>query len=228
MRKQTGYSLLELLIAMSLLSVLFGMTFTIFRMGAGAWLTNDTKAELLGRIQALSARIGRLAENSSWTSLSITDSDLAHGCAFLVAADDDGRFQYDPYYGQPDWTRAQVFYFVSGTETVHSISYPLVGTSRRERFLDYSARFMTPAVDPTFNPSPENALKDKFTGGQPIAQQIKDLRFEKVERDITLSSGDTVSRNYQQLAIEITVEKDSFGANKPIELKSRAVYLMRN
>ncbi|MCA9778868.1 MAG: prepilin-type N-terminal cleavage/methylation domain-containing protein, partial [Candidatus Eremiobacteraeota bacterium] len=109
MNRRRGLSLVETMVAAGMLSLLLTMTFAVFRSGAQIWLTSDTEAELLGRIHALAGKIGRRAERSLPSSLSIVDSDVdpnLHACAFLSASDAQDRLQFDPYTGQPVWTDA--------------------------------------------------------------------------------------------------------------------------
>lgn len=64
--------------------------------------------------------------------------------------------------------------------------------------------------------------------GQVLATGIEEVRFDKVEEPIDLSSGDTNDRYYEQLSISLTVKKESYGSKAPIRLKAQSFYLMRN
>lgn len=225
---RSGFSLIEITISSFLLGTLLLIVFKVYQMGAKAWLSSDTNSELLGRVQALSARIGREAERSTSSSLSIASSTgvpVLKGCGFLSAVDAVGDFQYEPGTTSPKWGFAEVFYFDRSQQRVFSVRHPLLGATRREVLQDYADRFIK---EPP--PSTRNPLPDRFVAGQPIANDIKDIQFRMAERAIVNTGVSTADATQElgQLELTISVEKKSYGSPTPLSLTSKSYYFFRN
>lgn len=226
--RQRAFTLIEVLVSFSLLGFLFTFVFAVYRVGAAAWMKGDANAELLGRVQALSSRIGREAERSTGSSLSIALSDIdpnLKGCAFMSAVDANGVFQYDPGTSAPRWSFADVYYFDVAGERVYAARQALVGADRSQIAKDYGERFLREAP-----PSSRNPLPDRFNNGQPIASGIKNIDFRAVDRIIVNTGGSTAATTQKlgQLEITITVEKKAYGSDVPVSLTSKSYYLFRN
>lgn len=226
--RQRAFTLIEVLVSFSLLGLLFTFVFAVYRVGAAAWLKGDANAELLGRVQALSSKIGREAERSSSSSLSIALSDIdpnLKGCAFMSAVDANGVFQYDPGTTAPRWGFADVYYFDISGQRVYAARQALVGADRIAVSKDYGERFL---LEPY--PSTRNPLPDRFTSGQPIANGIKNIDFRALDRVIVNTGGSTAATTQElgQLEITIAVEKKAYGTDVPVSLTSKSYYLFRN
>ena len=227
MRKRwRGFTLSEVMVSAFILSFLLLMIFAVYRMGAQSWMAGDANSELLGRVQGLAGKIGRQVEGSTFSSLSVAASDLdpdLRGCAFLSAVDDAGMFHYDPGQSLPEWSHAQVYYFSSSAQQVYQRRLPIVGANRRDRVRDYFDRF---GREP--RPSYRNPLPDHYHDGKVIANDIKDVAFQRYTEPIVLSSGSGTLRDLDQLKVSITVEKAAYGKQQPIQLISEHYFYFRN
>lgn len=216
----SGFTLLEALIACSTFLLMLGSLFAIYRLGATIWLRADTGAEILGQVQTLSAKIAREAERSLYDSLAIESSPTKRGCSLLSAHDSGGGFDFDPGTRMPRWQRAVLFYFDASTRTVYRREFPLTGASVRENLQLYSQGFVQEGATPR--------LLRRFTGGQPVANQISDFRLQKPTRRVTLSGG-RGERDIpvRCLRLTITVEKPRFGGGHQT-ITSETVSYFRN
>lgn len=224
MKRSRGFTLLESLVASSMFLLMSASLFMIFRTGASVWLKSDANAEVLGRLQTLSARIGREAENSLFDSLAIASKNtprVQHGCSFLSARNNEGQLDFHPSQLLPDWKRALVFYFDKAERRVYRRDTLLGQPNTLENLRHYSQAYQ--ATDPTV------VLTDHFANGIPIANDIENVVFSAPSRSIALSEGRGVKDiPLRQLQIEVTVKKSHYGTTKEANLTSRTVYFFRN
>ncbi len=224
MKRPAGFTLLESLVASSIFLLMSAGLFMIFRTGASLWLKSDANAEVLGKLQTVSARIGREAENSLFDSLAIASTKSPrsqHGCSFLSARNNDGQLDYHPSQLLPDWKRALVFYFDKKDRRVYRRDIILGQPNTLENLNHYSETFL--ATDPRV------VLPDHFANGIPIAHDIENLVFSAPSRPVILSGGrGTEDFPLRQLQIEVTVKKSHYGTTKEANLTSRTVYFFRN
>ncbi len=221
--RSRGFTLLESLIAASVFLLALAALMSIFRMGATIWLRSDASAELLGRLQTTSARIGREAEAGLFDSLALAETSsgpFQAGCAFLSARDSEGRFQYDPGSCMPRWQSTVVFYFDQSSGELFRKSVDLGGATIHENL----ARHVKDFVTPSDSKAPPKLLKE-FASGQPIGRNLETVKFESPTRTLK-GSGTTVAR--RELVVEITARKSRYGPFTPERLTSRTVFVFRN
>lgn len=232
-----GLTLVETLISMTLLSLLLGLLFAIYRTGARGWMSADADAELLGRVHGLALKVARKVEGSNRQSLVMVEPGMplpshlqmtlpSHlkGFSVISAFDDDGRFVYEPGRQLPNWNRGQVFYHDANTEQVFEKEVGLVGASREERVRNYILQFERGAPPLPY----QIPLPNHFSGGTPIANGIKDISFENVVRPFVRSDGSAENMDLNQLKLTIEVEKDRYGDSSPARIVSEHFILFRN
>lgn len=222
-RRAGGFTLLESLVAASIFLLALGCLLSIFRMGALIWLRSDASAELLGRLQTASAKIGREAEAGLFDSLALAQTSSGPtqtGCAFLTARDSEGRFQYDPGTCLPEWQTTVVFYFDQSSGRLFRRMIGLGGATIHQNLELHIDGFVTPS-DST---DPPKLLK-AYSSGTQIAANLEEVRFEAPTRTPTHSG---VSLAARELVVEITARKSRYGPFTPERLASRTVFRFRN
>lgn len=192
-------SLLELTISGTLLGLLMTCAFMIYRMGASAWLKSDAKTELLQIAQVVTAKVNREVEASSFRSASVSDD--GSGASFLSAQGPDGVFVYDPVTVMPHWQKYVVLYFDAPDKTLFRREVSVLGRPAEQAAM--------PITDLDGQP-----LGSYFTGGQPVAHGMDELRF-------SLSPD-------EQLVMEMNASKARYGSSAPERQTLRVVTAFRN
>lgn len=199
MRVHRGFTILELMISMSVLGVLLGLTFLIYTMGARAWAKGDTKADLLRSAQVIAAKTNRYVESS--TPLSLSAAPDGSAVAFLSAEDEDGVFQYNPVTLLPRWQKFIVLYHDPAARSVNLREVSVVGTPLQD----------TPQ---TIEARGEGPVAGYKSGGQPLGREIDECRF-------------TVTPEVQLLT-ELRSKKKHYGTDAPEVHETRLLNTLRN
>lgn len=119
-------TLLEILVALSLFAVLTVVTFTLFTMGARAWMKAQAKAEIQLESKTLNARLIRSIESSTLESVSLSSDNTA--MALLSARDTSGSFLYEPTTLAPRWQKFLVYYYLPTEKEIRLREVPVAGT----------------------------------------------------------------------------------------------------
>lgn len=194
-----GITIIELVVAMSILGVLLALTFFIYTMGARAWAKGDSKADLLRAAQVVAAKTNRYVESSTPLSLSVASDGSA--VAFLSAEDTDGVFQYDPVTLLPHWQKFIVLYHDATARTVNFKEVSVIGTPLEQ----------VPQPIDALSAGPVDNYK---SGGQPLGREIDVCTFT-----LTPES---------QLLTELKSQKKHYGSDQPEVHSTRVLNTLRN
>lgn len=198
-RDSGGFTVIELMVSMSVLALLLGLTFLIYVSGARAWAKGDAKADLLRAAKLVATKTYRHVESSTALSLSVAADGSA--VAFLSAEDTNGVFLYDPVSLLPRWQKFIVLYHDPVTRTVNLREAGVLGTTLEH----------TPQTIDALSAGPVASYK---SGGQPIGREIDECRFS-----ITPES---------QLLTELRSLKKHYGSDAPEVQETRLLNTLRN
>lgn len=127
-RERQGFTLPEAFVSFFLLSLLFMMMFFIYRQGASAWKKSETQGELLQEAQAVTRKLTRDAERSSFASLTLDPAAPATAVAFASCwSPATMSHEYDPFGRSPVWQRFEIFYYDALAREVRWKEAPLPG-----------------------------------------------------------------------------------------------------
>lgn len=199
MRAGRGFTVIELVMSMSILGLLLGLTFLIYTMGARAWAKGDAKADLLRAAQLVAAKTNRYVESSTPLSLSVASDGSA--VAFLSAEDANGVFLYDPVSLLPRWQKFIVLYHDPTARMVNLREVSVLGTTLEH----------TPQTIDALSAGPVTNYK---SGGQPLGREIDECRFS-----LTPES---------QLLTELRSVKKHYGSDLPEVNETRLLNTLRN
>lgn len=121
-------TLVELMVAFGLLSLLMGMMFFIYRQGAAAWKKTEAQTQLLQQIQVFTTRLNREAERSSAVSAALDPGPLTGTALSLPSCWDHStnRYDYSALSRAPVWHQHLIFYFNSATQEVFLREEPVL------------------------------------------------------------------------------------------------------
>ena len=162
--KEQGASLIETLIALSMLSLLMVVMFSIFRMGAAAWKSGEADAELAQSAQVITDRLTKEAARSALASIALDPSTApSTAISFLSPVDPVTNLpDYDGSVGSPVWHSQSVCYYDAATKEVRWRSIPL--------------------TSPTTTASPLATLASDRTGGSLLSQEVVECEFVLLDR----------------------------------------------
>jgi len=122
-----GLSLLELMVALGLLSLMMVMMFFIYRQGASAWKKTEAQTQLLQNLQVFTNRLSRETERSIYASAA-ADPGPSTGTAVSMLScwsDMNSRYDYSGLTRGPIWQKYLVFYYNNATQEVLLREIPL-------------------------------------------------------------------------------------------------------
>lgn len=151
-----GTSLLEILVAGAMLSLLMTVLFAVFFQGTRAWRLADARTELHRNATKLIARFSREAQQSQYASLSLE----SHGLGFISAQDTGGVFQLGPD-GRPSW-QAYLLYYKDPDSVI----------KRRRVALPIPGSLPVPIEQFDFGAGPR-PLSFYLDAGEPVARGVK-------------------------------------------------------
>lgn len=126
-RAARGHTLIEAMVAMTLLSILMVVMFLVYRTGAVAWKAGETEVQLSQAAQLVTDRIAREAARSSVASLSL-DPPVAPSTAvaFLsLVSDTTGLPDYSASQRTPVWHSYSIFAYDAGKKEIRFKSLDL-------------------------------------------------------------------------------------------------------
>jgi hypothetical protein len=158
-KRNSGQTLVEMLVGFVLLTLLMAGMFFIYQIGANAWKKGETQGNLVQTAQVFLARLGREVERSDAHGATL-DPGPATGTAVAILSCYDPvnqRDDFDPNVRSPIWHSYQIFYYDSATRQVLLREVPL------------------PA--PTTVASPLAGLAALRTGGRTLARDVDRCDF---------------------------------------------------
>jgi prepilin-type N-terminal cleavage/methylation domain-containing protein len=204
-RCHTGLTLVEVLVVLSIFSILLTAIYFIFQMGLSAWHKTATKNELLQQVQIVNFRLSKELERSSLGSLS---ADTALGIvAFLSPLDNDGVFVVGTE-GRPEWQRYIVYYHNSAENVIYRTEIPLIAGASERR---------VPTLLEDYNDG---------SGPQPLAAYASGGR--PLSRFVTIFEPTVFPAPLSQLNWLITAERRRYGSERPEMLTMTAAAYLRN
>ena len=205
MRRRTrGLTIVELMVAMTVLSVAGLLTMALFRMGVGGWKKMEAQSGLLADYEVLSGKLSREVQKSTYVSASTDIGPDGPTLAFLSATDDTtGVFHLDPVSYQPRWQSYQVFYYDSAARRIYLHKVPLAPGS--------------PEID-----SPE-PIEDYDAGTGNIHDYRTAGRLLMADVDLcTFTLADNM------LVLQVEGSRRRYGTERPETLKMRTSIAFRN
>ena len=114
------------MISLFLLSLLLGLVFWIYSMGASAWRKAEAQAELQSEVQKILSNLTREVERSTFASVS---QDLGTAVGMLSAMTDQQVVALNSSASTPMWQRYVVYYFDAASGEVRLVIIPLAPTA---------------------------------------------------------------------------------------------------
>ena len=130
-RRASGFTIAELLIASSIFILLLGLFFFVFRQSTRAMLKGITQSDFVHSTQVFSRKFTQIVKFSSASSVTVTDD--GSGMSVLSAEDDSGTFRFDPTLSQAIWQQYIGLYFESSTREILEFQSCVLYTSPSPR-----------------------------------------------------------------------------------------------
>lgn len=168
-RRSRGFTLVEVLVVLSVFGILMTAMFLVFDMGLKAWQKISIKNELLQEAQVLNRKLTADLERAAMSSLSIDDAETTPTVAMLSALDEDGVFKSD-HRGRPVWQKYLVYYLVKSEGVIYRREIPLIaGATQR--------RVATP-IEYYNGGSGRRPILFYRSRGRPLSRFVKELKLE--------------------------------------------------
>ena len=166
MKRRRGVTLIELIVASTLLALLTGALFMGWDTGARSWLTASRKTERLSRLQLALRQIEKGLESSANQGLAFQNAPgiIAFPMAYPLKSTSGIGFVYQPGTSSPQWQKYAVFYFDGASRTLRTreVTIPVANPA---------ATTTTPLT--TFDDgSGVKPLSSYATGGAAVAEEI--------------------------------------------------------
>jgi len=234
----SGLTLLEVILATAIFSILTGIIFYIFSVSSGGWLKARKTVEIQESAQILLVRIEKLISSSAIESIEVTNHTISgtpdpnDAISFLSALDPaTGRTEYDTS-GEMRWKKFVIFYLEDDPEVVPEGYYQL--WSREVDLGDYKDNFGTAVISTL--PYPPKLI--------PPGTPVSFITYITMVPDIYTSIARPVVRNITFLnfiphtserTVEIEIRggkpvnpKDAMSPPAPERLKLRTLVGLRN
>jgi hypothetical protein len=149
-KKSNGMSLVELLIYMSILSILTGTLAGVLYFGKSAWVGSVANTSCLQDFQVISRKIYEELGQSEFSSITDNTLDSIHAFSFLSAVNSTGMTVVDNN-GYMTWQKYIIYYIPAGTtnllhkEVYGNFTEPLSSSDLRN-YCDGSGNLMSTAV----------------------------------------------------------------------------------
>ena len=200
--KRRAMTLLEIMVASSILLLMMGVLFSVYRMGASAMMKGTVHTELVQETNVACHRLTREVERSIYLSLSSTSAPAAPGVSFLSAVNGSDLFAYDNATTMPRWQNFLIFYYDPVALELRLRKVPTVGTPTEG----------APRTIELFGAA--LPLATYLTGGTVVSRSISACAFNVTPE--------------QQLIMEITAQKKRYGSPTPESYKQRTLVNFRN
>lgn len=181
-----GFTIVEVLIVLSVFGMLVSAVFLVFDMGLKAWQKSSTKNELLQQAQITNLKLGADVERSSLASLSIDDTPATPIAALLSPLNDDQQFESDNR-GRPVWQKYLCYYLDKSEGVIYRREVDLTPTAP-QRTTPTPIEFYNDGTGP-------KTLLSYRTGGQPVSRFVEEFELEVLPEPVSqLSWRLTMSR----------------------------------
>ena len=166
--RQSGSTMVEMLVAAAILGVLITTVFAVYLMGTRASAKGDTQSELLESLRMATLRIGRELEVSAKAGISVNPAQDA--IALLSPEDPNGAYLVEPSTPEVHWQKYVIYYRDGSDNTLR----------RREVVVVVGAPEWSEAgiIDGYDSGSGAQPLDSYTSGGQVVARNISQARFE--------------------------------------------------
>jgi prepilin-type N-terminal cleavage/methylation domain-containing protein len=195
MKKKSGMTLIEILISISIFSLLLTLMFYVFSISAKSWLKARNTVDIKDSSQILISRIESDIRTSAAGSIEIIDypsvsdpNNQSNAISFLSAYNDTGDIPEYSILGQINWKKFVIFYLEDDSSVAPSGYYQLFS---RKLFLgSYTDNFSTGVLKNLTYPPDANSATT-----YPMAHYID----PNTQSDAYLTSKRPVTRNIRQL-----------------------------
>lgn len=212
MKRRRGSTVIELLVAAGVLSLLGLLTVALFRTGASGWKKLEAQSGLLADYEVLSSKLTREVQRSVAGSVSIGAYPDGTTLSFLSAVDDTGTFVIDtsddPGFShdyKPVWQKYLIFNYDSNKREV-TLNEVLLNAG--------SPQAKAPAPIETY---------DAGTGPKPLSSYRSGGRLLMKDVDAC-----TFSLNNNILTLEVQGSRKRYGRIDPEKLQMKASANFRN
>jgi prepilin-type N-terminal cleavage/methylation domain-containing protein len=199
--RRYGYSLIEVVVAMGILTLLLAIAFNAFVTGANAWQKGDAQTELLQNCQLTTTRLSHEAERTIYGSVTVAANGQAVSMASAVYAS-TGQFAVDPASSNLQWQNYLIFYYDASLYAVCEQTVPI--------------------SPPTFTPVPIEQY-NAGNGPQPLSSYLNN--GTPIAHDVTQFN---VHQAQTLLTVNVTAQKGRYGSQAPETVSTYAVAHMRN
>ncbi len=239
-KKKNGVTVIEILIAIGIFSLLLTLMFYVFSISAKSWLKARNTVDIKDSGQILICRIESEIRTSAPGSVEIIDypsisdpNNQSNAISFLSAYNDTGEIPEFSIIGQINWKKYVMFYLEDDPSVAKEGYYQLF---TRKLFLgSYTDNFSTGVLKDLYYPPDANSTttypmahyvdpntpSDTYlTPRRPVTRNIKKLNF------VLDSSSNTIN-----IAVKIgkpVNEKDAASSESPETCNLTGTVLLRN
>lgn len=166
MNRSHGTTLLETVISLSLLGLLMLLMFSVYRLGANAWKSGETDAQLAQSAQIVTDRLAKEASRSALVSLALDPiGPPSSAVSFLSPVNPATSLpDYDGTVGSPVWHSHSICYFDSTQGEIRWRSIPL--------------------AMPTTSAAPLATLAAERNNGILLSKEVTECEFLQMDRTI--------------------------------------------
>lgn len=202
MSSQRGLTLVELMVAATLLGLLTFAMFAIYRMGASAWAKGSVRSEMLADLQVATARLEKDLGRSTYSSFSVGAGGSA--VSFLTPVDDTAPQTFESITGAPLWRRYVLYWLDAASGELRRREVPLPAGAPEE--------------------SAPGPIESFGTSG-PLALYLDQGRA--VARDVTLFTCSVPGPN-RPVRTQLTAQRQRYGTSRVETASLRSTVWLRN
>jgi len=204
--KSRGLTILEVILATTIFSLLSSLIFYIFAVSSQSWLKTRQTVEVKESAQVVLTRIEKELRSSAYSSLEIIEypDPNNNSISFLSGQDSTGKTEFDEDSGKVEWKKYIIFYLEDDPKVVKAGYYQLF--SKEVSLGEFVDEYSTESIE--FLPYPPlkaNDGKDAFlhdmlnylngtlapmtymSSPRPVAKNIKGLTFTQGTRDVSIN-----------------------------------------
>lgn len=203
-RSRGGFTLIEVMVATTLIGVMFTVLFIIFRLGANANTKALTRHEMLLEIRMLMDRINRTMTSSQRDGVEISPEGDILSAISTLDIDKNPRINFNQ--GKLVWQSYSVFYLDSATRTIRETRVP---------------------ASPTTTAVPLGRY-NQASGSVPISRYADGGRLlvDNVESFQTTRLDSQIDRHLYQVVV--SAQRSRQGSTAPESLEMSSVVRLRN
>lgn len=202
---RSGLTLVEVLVTLTVLSILMTALFAVFKMGLSAWHKTSTKNELLQQVQIVDFRLSDELQLSALESA--TADPGIDALSFLSPLDANGKFILSAK-GRPEFQKYIIYYRKSSDQKMY----------RREVLLNAGASERNvPGPIEEYDPGTGKKPLGFYTNsGQPLARYFTDFTPEVLPEPVS------------QVTWKLTAQRKRYGTDRPESVTTDSASYLRN